>query len=482
MPDLVGFAQVIAGDGSCTEVLNGCRSLAYLRRQESPRPDRSWSVASSSVCTECCCSSVDEGDYTFPSDYFQNPAPWADPGNPASEEFFGLMLDPVGVRLESSASARRAGASSFENVPFSPRVLTITGTIVANSCRGTAYGEEWLVRQFSQPGFSSSCGGYTLRVGKFCVDPAGPEFVQGPIDPYVPIEDVAGAKLCDPDDDPVGLEPLPDRFVPRLLTDTGLRDLTGVKFLSIDRLDDEPMPCCAGKRVFITLEVFGDATWFPEDSLQAVKLMIDEPFDPCRCVPFDWGSCVAEPEEPCGLCGLPCDCDLTPTVPLTQVATSGCYCAPLSASKLGVLTPVLPWSVAAGFRIEIFGGSGGLANTLMQIHEAIDGVPHPITPEGCRIYASREPCAVAEIVAVSPNSKLVIDGKSGRTWMECPGRAPIPGGGLIAGDNNTAFRHPQISCGRRYWVTFSTSCYGLTDVGLSDDSAISLTLLPFEIG
>lgn len=85
--ELMRYLMVSAGDGcsgaDCIEVFNACRTLAYIKRPEPPRPASWWYVP---TCETCCCPGFDDpDDYTYPGDPV-HPAPWYDSGDSNSEE------------------------------------------------------------------------------------------------------------------------------------------------------------------------------------------------------------------------------------------------------------------------------------------------------------------------------------------------------------------------------------------------------------
>lgn len=135
------------------EVINSCRTLAYINRGLAPH----WAPGAGDDC-DCCCSCVDDGDYTTPSGTSNggNPAPWFDLTRPESGEFFGVMI--ADMHLSTPLVAPPAGSTYGRSCPIPvPRTMTITGYLVASTCRGTGYGREWLVRALGQPCVGGGC-------------------------------------------------------------------------------------------------------------------------------------------------------------------------------------------------------------------------------------------------------------------------------------------------------------------------------------
>lgn len=472
----------------CVELASNCRTLAYIARTEEPRPAWPWTPVKRGDCPECCCPECDDGDYTFPHDWSNNPAPWADPANPKSWEFFGLLLDSGGIVLEPAWSSRRRGDSVFSRAEYRPRTLTITGTIVASTARGTVYGEEWLIRTLTE------ARTFTAKVMKHCPDPTAPEFAnwtppptqESYLEPVLwddgqpaqwvsPFGQVwwepltrtvlAGAGRCDDPADAIPLAPLADNHVPTLLPDTGWRELPRVRFLSMEDLDDEPMPTCEGKRVAIICEVLGEGTWFPTVDPFTYSVLLDRPFDGCQARPIDWLADIGVPQS-----------STSPLLPEAPVTVTSGYRRPLLTSSIAALTPVLPWSVQAAVVAEISGGEEGTANVAMRIYEALDGVPAPDTVLGCSVYGRREPCAEALIGWVPPGATIVIDGRHGRIITRTPGYADEPAEGVVTAGDGSPFTHPRLGCGQRYWVVLSADAYRM-----SIDGRVKLTYVPVEV-
>lgn len=133
------------------EIVNHCRTMAYVNAGLAP----AWSAGVTSSC-ECCCETVDDGNYTTPSDVEGNPAPWYDPNRPESAEFYGILVSDMHMSTPLTASLVDSSIGRSCPIPV-PRVITLEGAIVASSARGTAYGREWLVRALASPCVGGCC-------------------------------------------------------------------------------------------------------------------------------------------------------------------------------------------------------------------------------------------------------------------------------------------------------------------------------------
>lgn len=489
MAALLPYLALDSGS-ACVEVASNCRTLAYIARGAQPRPAWPWQPVTRGDCPECCCPECDDGTYTFPSDWDVNPAPWADPARPASWEFFGLLIDPAGIQIETAWSSRRRGSTSLAKQTWAPRTLTITGTIVSSSARGTAYGEEWLARQFTD---ACTAGDFTVRVLRHCPDPDAPEFTgwvsqqhtttylepvlwddRTPaqwVSPFgavwwqpLPRSVMTGAARCDDPADAIPLAPLPAGYVPPFLPDTGWRELRRVRFVSLDELDDDPMPTCEGKRVAVVCEVIDEHTWFVGGAAYEYAVLLDRPWDGCQARPVDWQADVDVPAQAAAL-----------TLVDAPVTVTAGYRRPLLEMVASTLTPVLPWSVRAAMVVEVFGGIDGCADVAIRVHEALDGVPDPVTNLGCAVYGRREPCGEALISEIPAGATVVLDGRSRRVWLRRDGYPDEPADQLVSRADGSPFVHPTIGCGR-FWVVAHGNAYRY-----SIDASVRVTYVPFEV-
>lgn len=324
--ELMRFLQVSAGDGcsgaECIEVFNACRTLAYIRRSEAPRPSPWWYAP---PCEACCCADFDDGDYTYPSDV-DNPAPWFDVADPNSGEFFGFL--PSSIQMTTPYSRVGATATALGRVQFTKRTITIEGDVVASSCCGTEYGKQWLMTVLT-PGCGLSC---TLLDGLVYV-------------------------CCD-DDDPGG----------------GARRVHRIGLVSFEDISEADYDCCEGAKVRIVLEA--ETSWLYGEPITIVAdqpLITEAPECGCptwvRCVPGD---------DPCV---LPEDC-LPAVPPPPQVTQGGCYCEPLSQSSVCLGTPLLPDWRDYVLRFEVASGAAPLRNARIDIWRNTTNGPCDAPEEG----------------------------------------------------------------------------------------------------
>lgn len=151
-------------DFAGTEVANSARTTTYERTL--------GGIPGLTLAAACPCDIIDEG-YVSPA---ADPAPWYLATRAESEEFYGfyahsIVAEPVMGRAVTSAG--RYG-SVVSPARFKGRQLQVSGTMVATSQAGQAYGERWLAEVLR----GSACDEGNCVSDDACVIPACPQ------DPY----------------------------------------------------------------------------------------------------------------------------------------------------------------------------------------------------------------------------------------------------------------------------------------------------------
>lgn len=181
-----------------TELWNNKRTLAYLNgnifRGVTPLKDPAWNLAKNpSVCATLdpyLCNPPGSAGYLSPA---MDPAPWFDPGNPDSVDFAGLFVEEVSAFAPPVKREVRDGAiigGSLGPLRYGPRIITVTGWLLARTCCGSEYGLQWLTEALA---------------GSNCDDCA--------------LDDLFMLKCCPPD-------PASCRLVTRAVHDTTVTPLT----------------------------------------------------------------------------------------------------------------------------------------------------------------------------------------------------------------------------------------------------------------
>lgn len=151
----------IESDHVCSEIFNNCRVLAYITNAWNPTVPDVWRKADLKGCSNNCCSTFDEKNYTFPGDLNNNPAPWYDPNVPASGEVFGFLVDLDGFDLEPADGARLSGFLGGGH-----QQATITGSVIASTERGNNYFVRWMKQQLNS--CCRSCAGLAAEMFETC--------------------------------------------------------------------------------------------------------------------------------------------------------------------------------------------------------------------------------------------------------------------------------------------------------------------------
>lgn len=143
------------------EIINSCRTLSYIRDGFAP----AWSPGLAEC--DCCCPTVDAGDYTFPDDVEGNPAPWFDPNRPESADFFGVLVRDMHMSTPLAPSSVDSSTGRSCPIPV-PRVISIEADLVTSSAAATAYAREWIVRALSAPCISGCCPSRNAEILLWC--------------------------------------------------------------------------------------------------------------------------------------------------------------------------------------------------------------------------------------------------------------------------------------------------------------------------
>lgn len=421
--DLPGYLCL---DGN--EVVNHCRTMAYIAAGLSTY----WS-GSAGEC-ECCCSSVDDGDYTTPGDEANNPAPWYDAARPESAQFFGILLNEFTTTTGYAADRRTYGRACPRPTP---RTFVLRGSLVASTCAGTAYGKEWLAR----------------ALAPVCVDAGCCDELDGVV-----------LRYCDDD---TSTDPGRSTKDVRLLEITFGRDVGGVG-------DDDAMPCCQGTEFEAILEA--DPYLFAESETCVIDGTWNlDPNDP-DAVCYDW-ECL-----PCGSCDtcmgwIECDDPCGPAIPVAPDPPQlpECFCEPiLSSRQCCKIDPIPSWTDAV-LRITVFAGSEPLRNLRIRVWRNHPADIDPSSADGHEEYRCMEPCAVAEIAEIPKYGTLTVDGTTERSTLEL-NRYTYPADNLIWGPSRTVWTYPVLICGGEYWVCADADIYNT-----AADATLTVEIIPREM-
>ena len=511
MPSLLPFLQLRnPDDGTCVELANNCRTLAYIDELQRGQ----WRL---SECDDCCPDCIDSQDgYLRPS---IDQTYWAS-GNtdPAADEYLGIFVHSLW--LEPARSVRRVGETLQETQAFSPRRLELVGEMVTDSVRGAALA--WS----SITDVLTSCGsaGWNVDIRQFCPDVNEPSTVDLDAlalstfsEPSVPIE--TREHDCDPcrriDPSVWQATPLPaedevNTFASTVV-DSGGRSLLRARVVSVDEdPDGSQIPDCEGVPIKIVFEVFSDASYgkpiplpcFVNPLRKAVSAVgsveltcidddeavpagaveltcideatvtpggglvvaecqddIDRP--PAECRPFDW-------LDACVQVGSVDSCttldDTSGGVDIRQPATTiGDYCTPMWRRPVSCLIPRLPSPTSGVLVLEVDAGASEMRNVKFELWPAFDNVEDPATCTGEAHYRRIVPCETWEISRIEQSSTLTIDGQTSAIDISCLGQPSVPADSLVSGRNGGGIRHPVISPDCRWWLVATLDCDHLAD-------------------
>ncbi len=399
----------------CTELANNARLAKYVQWAAA---EGLWSGMDCCIEMphECWCPTDGEpGDFADP---VTDDVCWYDPEIPESSEYLGMYVKSV-VGLNDSTFAR----SSTQNIGRGAtlgrpqnggRTFQVTALLIATSCCGMDYGQEFVRRVLEQGG----CGVGSCLGGCGDLGSCGLACMT--------------ARTCCPDDDE---------------TDTGLWQwvnagtIDGVKTVA----DGGSGSCdCCLREVTFTIQ-----TETPEAYSVEPVVCIDKDADlentATRC--FDWenGCPDAFDADP--------DCTEDPTcppfgcvLPQPPQRTNYCFCEPYAVSIDCCCADDQPAHRDETYRITIDAGKNpfdvgfnarGLRNLRLKFYTNDPKRPCPsddvIAAAG---YGDADECARLEVPYLKPGARLVIDGRTDRIHVECDNKC-FPGWNSVYGPNGS---------------------------------------------
>ena len=450
MTDMLPFLRLTDPDsGNCVELLNNCRTLAYIR--QSGINATGWEAASE--CADCCPDCIDLEPYVSPG---VDNAFWTQGADPAAGDFFGLLVDSM--RLEPATSARRLGESAAERPPYSPRRLEVTGTLITNSRRGASF-----ARRTLEEVLASCAAGAGMQAEMFTHCPTDGELTEAlPLvqweEPNPATEtrehDCDPCKRIDPDWE---YTPLPDAPGQQTVVDSGRRQVLRLRPAYFDDFDDgEFTHPCQGVPVILVFEVLDESMFGDAVSVPCFENVMIPELDDCR--PFDWWGCYRTDFAGADACATdPLDVD--PAVTLddpdadTATLTVDGDCAALWRHVESCLIPELPTTAdgKATFVIEA-GNEKPLRNLHIDFHPAYDGTPDPATCRGEALYSRMRACFHLRVRYVPAGGVLTVNGITGEVKLVCNG-TEVNADNLISGWSN-----PSFSPLCRYWAIAKFDC------------------------
>lgn len=150
------------------EIGNANRTLTYVRRMNEPGLTAELSLSLSGDFFDarnlrCWCEATDEGPYISPA---ADDAPWY--STSVSGEFMGFLPAQirVGEVLQRAAIPRARGGATIGRVRPKPRLVQVTGFLIASTARGMAFGERWMADALQ--GTLEGCGEDDLELLPAC--------------------------------------------------------------------------------------------------------------------------------------------------------------------------------------------------------------------------------------------------------------------------------------------------------------------------
>lgn len=448
MRHFFGYLALTTPDGDTTELVNSVRALALM--DEGCRAHATWEKAEVAACRLWAgqgCWTMDSAEYSLSASSWANPAgtedQFIDAADPRSDETAGFLPDApgegVGVILESPDEARIADSPTRL-----PLELIVTGTVIASSIRGEHLWLQWASRVLNARNHRGL--GWTATLVTHCADQAAWDPLGDPT--ALPALD-AGEPVRTTWDDPshATLDPAAALDWP---LDSGLRQLHGVKFKSIDPIFDQPLfGHEVGRRYAIRFTVDGHNM---HDRPRLVGTAGGSGnWDAAEAYPLPLTVSDLTP-DPDGFPGL-----AVPAVPTLRSggqAFTNRWRQPDAVLRKAVLTPPLPERLHRALVITVTNPSASATvyNARIQVWDAVDGEAPPDTEVGDAYYRDITPAAEVRIAKLKPLESLVADARTGRVTLV------DAAGNVVANvSNRSEGLAPPAATTIRQWVALDMS-------------------------
>jgi hypothetical protein len=155
------------------ELFNEARTAAYVRAGLAGP----YLTVSEAGCCDALSKSLTGAQQTYVSPA-ADPAPWYDPGHPASAEFLGFLVKITGTdsTLQRTVTPKTVGrgGGALGRLRPAERNIVVTGHLVASTQRGQEYGMRWLTARLATALGCDTCAVSELRVMTHCPEEAEP--------------------------------------------------------------------------------------------------------------------------------------------------------------------------------------------------------------------------------------------------------------------------------------------------------------------
>lgn len=409
---IIGAAKSFVCYG-CVDFANNTRTLAYHQWacQAGMYPE-----GGTPIIENLCVCIDDNGVYADP---ITDNVCWYDPLVPESAEFLGVIVLGITGMRNSTFSREVLDGFLSGSILQRPRLrgksFGFDVLLLATSCEGMNYGEEWLRSVLEDTGCQSatqcqSCGGREMAIRVHCAEDA-----------------VADDGL-------------------HVWHSVGLTD----GMTAVDRQSRARGSCCTLRQFTFTMQSESPYSF----STPGVDLCTVEadPLGFVRC--FNWSTdCFDCEEDCCDKCGFDALCTCYRPEPIeTVMLGDDCFCTPLAKIVGSCCASGLPHGYDTAFKIDVFSGTDwsndhykqyGMRNLTIKLYDNPMGLAcitdDDSYDEWCRMAA---PCAELKIAYVPENSTLTIDGRTEKITLSCNGKC-IPYGHVVTASDGTVF--PLIS-------------------------------------
>lgn len=387
----IGTAKNSFACYGCIDWANNARTLAYYKWACS---QGMFPSGGEPIIDNICACPADDGDWSDPE---TDNVCWFDANVPESNQFLGIVILSVAGSRNSTFSREVQDGMLEGSVLQRPRLrgrsFGFDVLLLATSCEGMEYGEEWFRRlledaQCASQNACSSCMGKELTLRIMCPDGATDD----------------------------GLH---------VWQSTGLVD--GLTIVDADY--KQKASCCTIRHATFTMQSESPYSY----SVDPVTSVFEEASVDTYTRCFDWEvDCLDCEEDCCDKCGFDalCTCYTPPKI-VPVLVDDSCFCEPLARVIQAGCINDPPGGYDTAFKIDVYSGTDfsndqyktiGLRNLRIRIYDNVLGLDCITDDDTYDIWCDRQAsCAELMVAYVPEDSTLTIDGRTGRITLNCNG-------------------------------------------------------------
>lgn len=415
-------------DYGCCNVVDGCRSLAYLKSANHTFSDPM--CINTDVFNNCsCCITPDMDDYPSSGQFVSpvaDPAPWYNPDDPRSQHYLGAMIydqwkesQPYIRETIDTTTGGKTKRGKLKRKEIVARFI-----LLVDDCCAIDFAKATFLNQFLCASTASGACELPSLIWHECYD----------------------SNNCDE-------------------TSHSIRGFPRAAMTSINWIDDE-IECCLGTIAEVTFS--SELPWVyemcPENIVTDLPIIAGE--DVCKFCEED----CPEVEDPCVNQCLPLN------INIPKVTLETCYCEPISIYRNCFAIPPDGRIGESTLKITINTGSGIMRNFRIKAYANKFGFTDPT------YFRCETPCIdIAVAGPIKANSILEIDGVTRDVWLTCNNQKSS-GRNWVESTDGSPFSWPDIACdGLLVCLESSAVVTSLGVAHTAPDATISIERLHREL-